>query len=43
MVGALLIDLPRRVEELRHQFERWQLLRRDMLFERKLFFAGRGE
>lgn len=43
LVGALLIDLPRRIEELRHQFERWQLLRRDMQFERKLFFAGRGE
>ncbi len=43
MLGGALIALPQRIEELRHQFERWQLLRRDILIDRRLSFAGRGE
>jgi preprotein translocase subunit SecA len=43
LVGLILIALPRRLEELRHQFERWQLLRRDTQVERQLAFVGRGE
>jgi preprotein translocase subunit SecA len=43
MIGRLLVALPQRTQELRHQFERWQLLRQDSLMERRLSFAGRGE
>jgi preprotein translocase subunit SecA len=43
IVGRILLALPRRLEELRHQYERWQLLRRDTLMERQLSFVGRGE
>jgi hypothetical protein len=37
------VALPQRIEEWRHQFERWQLLRQDSLLDRRLSFAGRGE
>jgi preprotein translocase subunit SecA len=43
MIGRLLVAFPQRIEELRHQFERWQLLRQDTSLERRLSFAGRGE